>query len=267
MSDGRPDRMAAAEREMATGGDRLTAGATALHALSPAELAMLADDAPDAAGSAAEERMALRDEVFAGFMEYLFGDGPEPGAVRVRIAGIMGSLAAETAERMHGPEEWSDAAAVGRVLRRHESRLATDGARGRAKLSVWLWELAAEDDQECVSSTILHLLGLLVSEGTLWRSAVAMAFALAKALRPQLIGDMSLADIAVLCGDGGRATPSARGKRLYNARLAGGGAKGSSAPYQKREGTVRKYRDAQQGNKNRRVSRHSKLSGRKRRKK
>jgi hypothetical protein len=227
---------------------------------------MAADDEEDAGERAEAERYALRDEIFAGFMEYLFADGPEPSAVRARIAGIMGDLSETVAVRMHGPETWADAAVVAAVLRRHHGRLIHAEGRSRARLSVWLGDLARERDQEVVTGTLARLLALLVCEGCTWRAAVAQAFALAKALRPQLIGGMPLSDMARLCGDAGRATPCARVKRLYNARLAASGAKGTQAPYQKSAGAAAQYAAAQAGNSNR-SKRYQTLSARIRRKK
>jgi hypothetical protein len=49
-------------------------------------------------------------------------------------------------------------------------------------------------------------------------------FAVAKAVRPQVLGDMSMEDISIICADAGRGTVSARIKRIYNAKIeeAGG---------------------------------------------
>jgi hypothetical protein len=72
-------------------------------------------------------------------------------------------------------------------------------------------------------------------------------FALAKAVRPELLGDMSLEDISIICADGGRATVSARIQRIYNAPLARAGMPEARASFQK-SGT---YAAAQRGNSNR----------------
>ncbi|CAN5460444.1 hypothetical protein BH20VER3_BH20VER3_00730 [soil metagenome] len=82
-------------------------------------------------------------------------------------------------------------------------------------------------------------------------------YAIAKAIRPQCILQMSCAQLAVLCDDGkgrssdGRATVSARIKRLYEEPLRRAGMHGSKAPYQKTESASAKYRESAQGNRNR----------------
>lgn len=72
-------------------------------------------------------------------------------------------------------------------------------------------------------------------------------FALTKAVAPELIGNMSLDDIAILCADKGKATVSARVKAIYNRPLERCGMD-SAASFQKRG----RYAEAQKGNQNRR---------------
>jgi hypothetical protein len=74
-------------------------------------------------------------------------------------------------------------------------------------------------------------------------------FAIAKAVRPELLGDMSLEDISIICADGGRATVSARIQRVYNGTLAKAGMKDARAAFQK----AGDFSAPQIGNKNRRA--------------
>ena len=72
-------------------------------------------------------------------------------------------------------------------------------------------------------------------------------FALTKAVRPELLGDMSLEHISIICADGGRATVSARIQRIYNGTLAKAGMKETRAPFQK----TGNFSEPQRGNQNR----------------
>jgi hypothetical protein len=80
----------------------------------------------------------------------------------------------------------------------------------------------------------------------------ASAYGLAKALRPDLLGGMSLADIAVLCGDKGRATPQARIKRQVTDLMAEFFGRPQRVHFQKGVGASRACAAAQAGNRNRR---------------
>lgn len=81
--------------------------------------------------------------------------------------------------------------------------------------------------------------------------------ALAKAIRPECIMDMSCAQLAVLCDDGkgrssdGRATVSARIKRLYEEPIRRAGMRGCKAAFQKTESASASYSAAAKGNRNR----------------
>jgi hypothetical protein len=72
-------------------------------------------------------------------------------------------------------------------------------------------------------------------------------FGVTKAVRPELLGDMSLEDIAIICADGGRATVSARIQRIYNGTLQKAGMKDVRAPFQK----AGNFSTSQLGNQNR----------------
>ena len=96
------------------------------------------------------------------------------------------------------------------------------------------------------------LLDFFFADGPNPLEVVRRVLATVKAIKPELLGDMSCADLAVLCDDSGRATVSARVKRVYTRFLAGHGARVTKARFQKSEAAVERYREAQKGNKNRR---------------
>lgn len=95
------------------------------------------------------------------------------------------------------------------------------------------------------------LLGYFFADGPEPLDVLRRVYAVVKAVAPDHIGDMSLEDLAVLCGDGGRATTSARIKRIYNRYIEEAGGRSVSAPFQKSAETVGKYQAAQRGNHNR----------------
>lgn len=230
-------------------------GASAHHGLDPAEICMRMDEW-EAAEHAIRDRASLRNEIFSGFAEYLFADGPAPDAVRARIEGLFQSFAPELVAKIKGPREWVTPEAVAGVLRKKSYRekltAAREAARSRGALYSWSRELDAELDLVCVRETLVGLIAYLVSDGETWRNVTAVAYCIAKALRPYLIADMSLHDIAILSGDGGgRATPGERIKRIYNRRVAAAGAKASQVHFQKAASAVVKYAKAQKGNHNR----------------
>lgn len=91
------------------------------------------------------------------------------------------------------------------------------------------------------------ILEFIFQDGAEPLKVLRFVFALAKAVRPELIADMSLADISIICADGGKATVSARIKRIYNGTLAKAGVQACAAPFQKRGN----YAAGQKGNSNR----------------
>lgn len=237
--------------------ERDTYGSAAMHGLDPSEIvARIEDRARDPMAGRREEREHLRCEVLAGFIEYSFCDGPEPAAVRARIAGFIESFAPEVASSIKGPEEWVSPAIVRALLRkpRYRSKLAAlDEARTAGSLSAWWRELETEVDSECVQSTIVAIIDYITSQGLTWKSITASAYAIAKSYHPHLLAGMSLEDIATLSGDSGRATPSHRARRLINRKLEAAGAKATSVPFQKSASAVKAYAAAQKGNANRRA--------------
>ena len=242
---------------------RITAGASALHALDPSEMVMrLEEAAADPVSLAMHDQEVLRAEVFSGFAEYLFAEGPDPREVRRRVEGLLRSFLPELADKIKGPSEWISAPLIEQVLAKHAAKITEALAAASphsGNLSTWCRMLEAEVDFDVIETTIASLVRLLVAEGSTWRLVTSTAFCLAKALRPHLIADMSLEDIARLSGDlGGRATPSDRIKRLYNRRLEAAGAKGSFVHFQKSASAVAAMTAAQKGNTNRRRSRSKK---------
>jgi hypothetical protein len=230
-------------------------GATAFHGLDPAQMCMALEEF-DGEDHASTERSALRCEIFAGFVEYLFADGPEPECVRSRIEGFFNSFHPGLAGQIKGDRDWVDPERVSQVLRKKQYaahlRAKEEAATSRGALSTWVRDLEAEFDLECVWETIVALIGFMVSEGKSWRTVTSVAYCIAKALRPAVLAGMSLHDIAILSGDeGGRATPCNRTKRLVSRRLAAAGAKATHVHFQKSPETVKKYSAAQMGNDNR----------------
>lgn len=235
-------------------------GASAHHGLDPAEICMRVDEW-DAVEHALRDRASLRNEIFSGFIEHLFSDGPAPDCVLARIEGLLRSFAPDLAEKLKGPREWITPEKVAGVLRKksYRAKLAAlqQAARSRATLYAWSKELKAERDFDCVRETIAGLIAYLLSDGPTWRNAAAVAYGVAKALRPHLIADMSLHDIAILSGDGSntpksaRATSGERIKRIFSRRIAATGAKASHAHFQKSPTVIEKYKSAQMGNHNR----------------
>lgn len=243
---------------------RMTAGSSAFHSLDPAEMVMRMEEAAADPGTLTQrERETLRAEVFSGFAEYLFADGPDPREVRRRIQGLFESFTPALLPKIKGPVEWIAPGEAEAILRRYAGKILAEreaAAGTSGHLGTWMRTLRAERDFDFIRSTIVALVELLLSQGRSWRLATSTAYCLAKALRPHLIAHMPLADIARLSGDlGGRATPTNRIKRLYNRRLEAAEAKGSYIWFQKSASAVAAMSAAQRGNSNRkRTARHRK---------
>ena len=239
---------------------RLISGADAHHALAPDELAMLHEEG----GEAHSGRDKLREEIFTAVCEHVLAEGPHPARMKERIEGIMRQYNRAVLQRMRTFVRWWDAAALDAVLARHEQALRLR-PRGRrvAFVEALSGKVAEEADGEFVKECFKKLCGLWVSEGHDWKHVVSCHMVVVKALRPELlitvlpdVADsvrmMSLEDLAVICGDKGKATVSARGKRLLNQRIERAGGHGCYAHYQKSASAVARYRAAQMGNHNRR---------------
>jgi hypothetical protein len=251
------DSVEIADKRLYRDAHLVTAGAAAYHQLTPLEILMEMEESTPAR-RAETERAALRDEIFAGFAEYLFADGPAPVLLLARIEGLLESFAPDLANQIHGPapDQWVSEEAVAAVLKKYKKSLSAvaSDARGRGGLCAWSRELEREHDLEFVRDTLVALAALLASEGLARRNLVAVAYCLAKILRPVLIAGMSLHDIAILSGDGGgRATPGDRAKRLYSRRLADAGFLACQTHYQKSASATATYAAVQVGNRNRAV--------------
>lgn len=142
------------------------------------------------------------------------------------------------------------------VLHRHRERMTT-GAQalaGETPLQTLLRQEEGDTEEEskirveAIQRTLEYVWAAGEEELLeAWRRFLLLT----KALRPDLIGDASLEKIAEWGGDGGRATTSARAKRMYSKMLEAAGFKGVKAPFQKSEAASRKFSEAQKGNRNR----------------
>jgi hypothetical protein len=124
-------------------------------------------------------------------------------------------------------------------------------------------EAGGEEEWKIRTEAMIQMLEMILQGGPQPLEIIRMVLGLAKALRPDLIGHLSLEDIALLGADAlqwdqaqgkwvaGRATVSARIKRIYNGTLAKAGARAVKAPFQKSEAAVESFREAQKGNRNR----------------
>jgi hypothetical protein len=97
---------------------------------------------------------------------------------------------------------------------------------------------------------VRRLLELVFAEGYRAPRAVRRLWALAMALRPELLCHPTCASVAEVFGET-RAAVSARVRRVFNVPIKGAGGVAQAA-FQKRAEVVEKYRAAQKGNQNRR---------------
>ncbi len=236
----------ALDRKILQNYERITSGADFHHLRRPDELAMSHEEDGD---DDADDRDKLREEIFAAVCDFTLAEGPHPRFVMERMRSVMKRFDKESNRKMRGWCPWWDTASVQRVLLRHG-----DGTKSDEKLvkrTAVSMKMLEEINKQFVYRSLKGLCGFWVSEGHEWKKAVAVQFAIVKALRPVLIGSMSLDDIAALCGDAGKATVSARVKRLFSKRLEEGGMLGTFAHFQKSPEAVERYRAAQMGNHNR----------------
>lgn len=242
---------------------RMTGGLDAHHALAPDEIAMMNEEGGDLNG----ERDALREEIFSGVCAYTIAAGTHPVEVMERMRALMERFGGDTLRKMPACEgDWWDEAKVGEVCRKFSEARKRTGAEDETSaflLSVSK-KIREEGDEFFVFQSFRGLCRFWICEGTSWKAAVGVHMALLKTLRPSLLTVMerrnghdvpvmmSLDDIAALCGDAGKATVSARIKRVFNRRLEAQGMLGCFAHFQKSPEAVEKYRQAQLGNTNRR---------------
>jgi hypothetical protein len=104
---------------------------------------------------------------------------------------------------------------------------------------------------------MLKLLDYICADGPHPLDVYRRVVGIAKAIRPKCVLNASLRQLAVMCDDGkgrssdGRATQSARIKRLFEKPVREAGMHGCKVGYQKDQSAVVSYSDAQQGNQNR----------------
>jgi hypothetical protein len=225
--------------------ERITSGSDFHHLRRPDELAILHEEG----SSLEDERDALREEIFAASCDFALSGGPHPLHVMQRIMSLMKRFDIETYRRMGDVKPWWNAEEVNKVLQGYYTR--TGRQVEDLLLHTITKKITEEDDHKFVFQSFKGLCKFLVSEGYEWKKVVAVQFSIVKALRPFLLGSMSLEDIAVLSGDSGRATVCARVKRLFNKRLEAQGMLGTFAHFQKSPESVERYRAAQRGNHNR----------------
>lgn len=224
--------------------DRLTSGSASHHrAMQPDEFAMMNEEA---AGSISPDH--LREEIFAGVCSYTLAAGFHPGKVRARMEILMKRFAPEIFPTMKGRETWWDDAAVNEIIIKLADKVEAPCFASLFSLS---GKIREEMDQKFVYRSFNQLCRFWVEDGCDWKRALSAHFVIIKSLKPELIGQMSLEDMAVLCGDKGKATVSARAKRIFNRRLESVGMQGTHAHFQKSPEAVEKYRAAQMGNSNR----------------
>lgn len=227
--------------------ERITSGAASHHrAKQPDEEAM---EHEEGGSSPAEARDALREELFAYTCDYTLGAGLHPEKIREKIEAMMRRFDPETLMRMRGSKRWWDEQSLMEMLDRYEGKVDSPQYGMLFEVSRKIKE---EQDERFVYQSYRGLCGYWTMDGYEWRKAVCAHLVMVKALRPGLIGGMSLEDIAVICGDKGKATVSARAKRLISKRLEAMGMRATYAHYQKSAEAVESYRAAQMGNTNRR---------------
>ena len=109
----------------------------------------------------------------------------------------------------------------------------------------------AEEIYRVRCEAYVWLLDFFFADGPNPLNVIRRVLSLVKAIKPELIGNMSMEDVATLCDDTGRATVSHRVKRVYTRFLQAQGAKVTKARCQKSERATAKYSEAQMGNQNR----------------
>lgn len=226
--------------------DHMTSGAASHHRCrQPDELAM---DHEEGGEGLVAARDALREEIFSGTCDFTLGAGLHPREIRSRIESVMRRFDVQSFLKMRGALVWWDEKVLMGKIDGYAQKLETPRFGMLFSLSKKIRE---ERDQAFVHQSFRGLCGFWTMDGYEWRKAVCAHLVMVKALRPELIGGMSLEDIAVICGDKGKATVSARAKRLFNKRLESMGMHGTFVHYQKSPEAVESYRAAQMGNSNR----------------
>lgn len=106
------------------------------------------------------------------------------------------------------------------------------------------------DDYEIKSEAVCAILSWLFESGPAPATVVKRLFSLTRAVKPELMLNMSGAEIAALFGQG-RAAESARSRMILGETLGRVGYKNTQLPYQKSPSACAKYAQVQRGNRNR----------------
>lgn len=245
----------------------------------------------------AQEEAALqppapdRSDIASLLMGHLFGEGPHPERVTLRIYRLTGTLAPEMLRSLPSPErillEADDDLArderVRLLLRGTRIARRRPEAHQRAirELMAAAWSrqknlaLAGEvpaaaiigygagvlaDRLETLAEfqvrqeAIVALLQFFFQDGPQPERVAKRVFMVAKAYFPPLVLRMSLQQLAEMFGQV-RATWSWRGKKKLNGFLSARGALAVKAPYQKSDAVCVKYAAAAVGNRNRATGR------------
>jgi len=205
------------------------------------------------AGEDEGDPITARVEAFRGMLDYFFSHGAEPAWVlRMvdRLAKVLhhplGAGGLDGVTVISGtPGTVSNV----RIRQQPAQAFRTAPAAALPTLNE-LIERGAEEPAGEHDRTWIAVLDYFMRHGREPLQVLRTVFAIAKAIRPELIGDMSMDDIAIACGDGGKATVSARIQRVYNVPVAGAGRAEARASCQK----AGNYSAPQKGNRNRKGS-------------
>lgn len=118
--------------------------------------------------------------------------------------------------------------------------------------------IAAEERAEMEGGrgdTLAQMLRFFYADGMHPGCVLRRVFAVAKAIKPELVGDMSLEELALMFGET-KAAQSWRIKKIFSDYQRQAGVKGFKASFQKSEAAVAAYSRAQRGNKNRTAGKH-----------
>jgi len=223
-----------------------------------------------------EIRSEVRQNAFRDMWSYFFQEGPVPlhvlryvfALARAVRPELLGGLSVEDIRSIcDDGDAATEELRIARIYRRAlpVDRAAAIEKRVAGVLSKWktmahlarpprmalstlldVAEVSDEITSEIRLDTFRHLLGEIFQWGHEPVQVLRYVIGQTKAVRPELLGDMSLEDISIICADGGRATVSVRIKRIYNDRVASAGMV-ARASFQK----AGNYSSPQIGNKNR----------------
>lgn len=137
-----------------------------------------------------------------------------------------------------------------------EHHIAIGEGLNREEMIEAIKEALAQNWEERVRGMV-RMIDYFFEDGPHPLAVIRRVLAVAKAIRPEAIHNMSLAQIAVLSDDGkgrtcdGRATVSERIKRLFEEPIRKSGMRGFKTGFQKTDSANHNYSVAGQGNQNR----------------